>query len=498
MARPKAPQDRLKHPDPCARCGEHRELAVRWPDGKICHNCRRKAFRTKGRCVSCGHEGVLPGVSDAGPTCRTCSGISINVDCVTCGVEDDLYAAGQCWRCALGQLVDETLIDPVTGEVTAALLPFANALKKMPRANSGLTWIRQAHVQRFLRSMAGSEELSHATLDELPASKMREYVRALLVQVKTLPHRDDYLVRFETWVPTALAKLISADHRDVIERYVRWDHLRKMNERSPVSRTMFLAGKQTVTVAVDFLNWLTSEQIALKDLGQDDLDAWATGGTSTRLHAERFLNFARRVRLVDTDLMMRPHKRGSSRVLSLAEQQAASEHALDGTAMTARDRVAATLILVFGQQVEEVTAIRWRDVTISTSDVIVRLGGKSLRVPEPFDTAWRELRATPSNSNTAANANSSWVFPGQKPGLAVNPGHLANRLREHFEARAARLGTLNELTKLAPVVIIADGLGYSSTTLEAHAVESGATYARYLASVKQMANRAAKNQRRIS
>lgn len=498
MVRPKGPEDPEKHPEPCARCGEHRELAVRWPDGKICHNCRRKAFRTKGECSSCGHQGVLPGVSDDGPTCRTCSGISINVDCVSCGAEDDLYAQGQCWRCALGRLVDDALTDPSTGVIAQQLQPFAEALKTMPRANSGLTWIRQPHVQRFLESLATSKVISHTSVDELPASNTREYVRALLVEVNVLPRRDDYLVRFENWIPAAQAALASADHHDVLARFVRWDHLRKMSEKSPVSRTMFLTSKQTVTVAVDFLNWLTKEGIALEELAQDDLDAWATSGKSTRLRADRFLNFARRTRLVDTELMMRRHKRGSSKVLSLTEQRAAGEKVLDSTVMNPRDRVAATLILVFGQQVEDVTALRWRDVTISTSDVLLRLGGQTLRVPEPFDAAWRELRSSPSNGNTAANAKSSWVFPGQKPGHAVNPSYLADRLKEHFQARAARLGSLNEMTKLAPVTIIADGLGYASATLEAHAVESGATYARYLASVRQMADRAKAEIRRSS
>ncbi|MFJ5697211.1 hypothetical protein [Arthrobacter sp. NPDC093139] len=43
-----------------------------------------------------------------------------------------------------------------------------------------------------------------------------------------------------------------------------------------------------------------------------------------------------------------------------------------------------------------------------------------------------------------------------------------------FSTRAARLGTLHELTKLAPVAIIAETLGYSLTTIERHAVDSSA------------------------
>ncbi|WP_433677485.1 hypothetical protein [Microbacterium gorillae] len=75
-----------------------------------------------------------------------------------------------------------------------------------------------------------------------------------------------------------------------------------------------------------------------------------------------------------------------------------------------------------------------------------------------------QLRQTPRNQQTAAHPNSTWVFPGQKPGQPVNPDHLANRLRQHLQVRAARLGTINELTKLAPVTIAAEALGYAPTT----------------------------------
>ncbi|MEI2732229.1 MAG: hypothetical protein V9G08_09575 [Dermatophilaceae bacterium] len=61
---------------------------------------------------------------------------------------------------------------------------------------------------------------------------------------------------------------------------------------------------------------------------------------------------------------------------------------------------------------------------------------------------------------------------------------LGQRLRTHlFSTKAARLGTLHELTKLAPVAIIAEALGYSPKTIEAHAAKSGAEYARYISAI---------------
>jgi hypothetical protein len=81
----------------------------------------------------------------------------------------------------------------------------------------------------------------------------------------------------------------------------------------------------------------------------------------------------------------------------------------------------------------------------------------------------------------AAHRNSPWVFRGYMPGRHVAPTHLRNYLRPVLAALEARLGTLNELTQTTPIAILAETLGYSPQTLEAHSRASGSTYARYIA-----------------
>ena len=73
---------------------------------------------------------------------------------------------------------------------------------------------------------------------------------------------------------------------------------------------------------------------------------------------------------------------------------------------------------------------------------------------------------------------------GVSPGRHIHPGNLTTRLGKLFSNRAARLGTLHELTKLAPVAIIAETLGYSPTTIERQATDSAAAYAQYIAAAK--------------
>jgi integrase len=443
-------------------------------------------MRTKGRCATCTHVGVLPGVSPDGPTCRTCSGIRLNVDCVRCGQEDELYSGGRCWRCTLSDLVDETLTDTSTGRISPALEQFASALKGMKRANSGLTWLRQPHVQEFFRAWVAGPT-SHEALDQLSASRTREYVRGLLVEHGALPRRDEYLAVFTEWVSEAPRRLHRATDRGVLLRYIHWSHLSKMRRAGQVDRGTFLRRKQATTVAVEFLNWLADRDLELGDATQGDIEEWATGGSTTRLIAADFLNWARRVRLANTDLRMPRHRRGTAARMSLTEQREASANLTDPEVMSSRDRVAGVLVLVFGQQIEDVVRLTWKDVDLRTGQVSILLSGVPLPVPEPFDEAWRTLRQETLAPNTAAHPTTDWVFPGTKPGQPVNPDHLAQRLRQHLQVRAARLGTLNELTKLAPVTIAAEALGYSPHTLELHAKDSGATYAQYIQTLKTMA-----------
>jgi integrase len=268
------------------------------------------------------------------------------------------------------------------------------------------------------------------------------------------------------------------------DRYVRWQHLRRMNEMEPVSHGTFLRSKQTVTVAINFLNWLHEREIPLKDLQQADVDDWVGGGPTTRLLVDRFLNWAMSNRLAPAGLKVPRHRRGTSKKLSASDQDAALKEVVDGERLSTRDRAAAILVLVFGQQLEDVVALTLDDITITEDLVTVTLGGFAIALNDPLDLPWRELMAKPGHDQTAAHPNSNWVFRGHSPGQHINAMSLRDRLRRHlFSTRAARLGTLHELTKLAPVAIIAEALGYNPKTIETHATASGADYARYVGAI---------------
>jgi hypothetical protein len=487
MTRPRKPSDPKKWPIPCGRCGGHYQIVANWPDAGICGYCYQQAKRTRGICA-CGHDGVLPGRVDGEPACRRCSGVKLNVDCRSCGTEDELHSGDRCWTCVLAMTVDRLLTNTTTGVMATELLPVAAALKAMKRANSGLTWIKQPHVTAFLTELARAPSINHEMLDQLPPSRTRDYVRGLLVEHGALPRRDELAARFQHWAVEALSRVATEDHREIVRRYVRWHHQRRMNSMDTVTQGTFLRAKQTVTVAIDFLNWLHERDVHLGGLEQAHLDAWQAEGTTTREVASRFLRWAIKSHLVHRALTMTPHRRGTSPRLSAADQGEAIRRVVHSDELNARDRAAAILVLVFGQQIEHVVQLTWRDVKVTDELVTVRLGGTEIALQAPLDEPWRQLAGSPGHDYTAAHPNSDWVFRGYSPGCHIHAASLRTRLEAVFSTRAARLGTLHELTKLAPVAIIADALGYHPSTIDRHAIASAATYARYVAAITDRQN----------
>ena len=137
-------------------------------------------------------------------------------------------------------------------------------------------------------------------------------------------------------------------------------------------------------------------------------------------------------------------------------------------------------MLVFGQQIEDVARLTWESVTITEDLVTITLGAFPIALTAPLDQPVRDLADSPDHRNTAAHPDSPWVFLGGSPGRHITGAALRHRLKTLFATRAARLGTLHELSRTTSQAILAEALGYSPATIERHAVASASTYARYI------------------
>ncbi len=113
-----------------------------------------------------------------------------------------------------------------------------------------------------------------------------------------------------------------------------------MNQTETVPHGTFLGSKQTVTVAIEFLNWLHDHGVRLEELRQEHLDAWLADGPSTRRFVDRFIPWAIKCRLVDPELSIARHRRGTSPKLPKSEQDAVVERVVHTDELTARDRAA--------------------------------------------------------------------------------------------------------------------------------------------------------------
>ena len=242
---------------------------------------------------------MVPGTTVSGePACLRCSGIPLDLTCRGCGAEAWLARRATCWRCLLNDIVHELLAGP-DGVVMPELVPLAEAIVAMPRANSGVTWIRaNPKVGQLLRALgSGAVELTHEALDALPRSQTVEYLRGLLVAHDILVPRDRLLATYELWLRDKLEAIGDDEQRRIIERFGRWHHLCRLREhasRAPVEPAPFLSAKQSTTLAIQFVAWLATRGHTLAECTQADIDAWYARGPETRHNVARFLYWCRR------------------------------------------------------------------------------------------------------------------------------------------------------------------------------------------------------------
>lgn len=301
---------------------------------------------------------------------------------------------------------------------------------------------------------------THDALDQLPPGRTTNYIRSLLVEHGVIPSRDERLAQFQFWVAMAQQRITTAEHRKIVARFIRWSLEKRLRSMSPVTDSAFLRAKQTVTVTIEFCNWLAAEHnTTFERVTQEHIDLWQSTGATTREHILRFIRWAIKAKLIASDLEVTPHRRGTAPRMPITEQNAVIERVAHQQTLHPRDRLAAILIIVFAQRAEDVAMLTWDKVRITADSVTIDLAGFPIELPAPLDEPIRALTDSNYNGKTAAHPNSPWVFRGYRPGMHVTPTHLRNHLRPILAALEARLGTLNELTQTTPIAILAETLG---------------------------------------
>lgn len=488
------PRPRRRQPDPvrfppCVRCGQcYPGGAGGWPEGRVCKYCYLQARLRTGSCAGCGALTSLPGLNAAGrPACCRCSGIPARFHC-GCGREVTAGERGRCWWCVLAELVSGVLAGP-GGQVPTHLRPLADGLVSMRRPHSGVVWLRRsAATRQTLQDLAHDRiPCSHAALDAAGADRAVEYLRALLVRYGVLPPRDRRLADFQRWAAAKLDTIGNAEHRQLLERFLRWRLLRHLRSGSataaPLGHGPYQRAKQRLTVAIAFLAWLAGRGRHLGECTQHDIDAWFSTGPTTRRHVITFLSWARQQRIIrDVDIPVTSPGGAEACPSGPDARLAAIRRLLLDETLEPGDRLAGCLVTLYGQQASKIAALRTTDTSCADGAARLKLGADWLDVPEPVASLLRQHLRNRGNMTTAANPASSWLFPGQLAGEHRSYRRLVRVLRQlGIPARASRLAAWRELVREAPPAVLADALGVSAGTAMRHAFLGGADWSAYAA-----------------
>jgi hypothetical protein len=368
----------------------------------------------------------------------------------------------------LTELVADVLAGP-GGQVPAHLRPLAEGLVSMRRPQSGVAWLRHSTTARqTLRDRA------------------TEYLRALVVRYHVLPPRDRRLADFGRWAAAKLDGIPDAEHRQLLERFLRWHLLRRLRSGSttaaPLGHGPFQRAKQRLTVAIAFLTWLASRGRRLGECTQHDLDRWFASGPSTRQHALTFLSWARCQRILRGVDLPVIHTEAEAPAPAAKTRLAAIRRLLLNDAIAPGDRIAGCLVVLYGQQVSTIASLRTADVSCTGTAIRLRLGADWLDVPEPVATLLRHHLRNRGNMTTATNPTSPWLFPGQLAGEHRSYRRIVRVLHQlGIPARASRLAAWRQLVHQAPPAVLADALGVTPDTAVRHALLSGADWSAYAA-----------------
>src|ERR1035437_1455379 len=441
----------------CSICGRSAARKISKTTGQPwCTACRQRWAR----CVGCGDVKPIRGGTLTAPLCATCTrpDPSFWQSCQGCGQHQ--FGTRLCPRCVLRVRLRELLGSG--GEVRAELQGLYENLANSQRPNTVLSWLNKNKDSSVLAELgAGDLALTHAALDELLPSKPVEHLRAILVATKTLPPRDEYLVRVERWI---IATITGHPQAQVLQRYAVWHLLRRLRTRNnnrPATHGQVIVIQQHVRATIALLDWLAAHHLTLRGARQGDLDLWLTDEQATgRREVGHFVRWAKHHKLTELDFST-VRWDGPSGVIDTEARWEQARWLLHDDTLKSEDRVAGLLILLYAQRAAILSRLTLEHIQVSSQRVHIRLGSEPILLPEPL--AALVLTLVDSRSGHAAlgdGGTSPWLFPGGQPGRPISAERLTERLRQlGLRPGQARSTALFQLATELPAALLGRMLG---------------------------------------
>ena len=380
----------------CAHCGEDRPAYARWPEGPVCEPCYRNALSRRGECCDCGELRRL--VSPPGPDarrCATCAGVPGLATCTSCGAEERPFAHGRCVHCTV-----EIRARLLVGAPGGLFEPLYRAIVSAPRPYSVCNWLRTSGPADILGEIvSGDLPLTHDALDAHPRRRSADHLRHLLVAAGLLAARDDALVALEDWIGRRLGEIADPAHRRQVRAYATWRVLRRVRQRKgqdPRSSTATAHAKVRIDAAVSFLEFLASRDRVLCDCTQGDADDWCIDGPASAQEVSDFLDWTAVRKLTPRLVIARADPRGGPKTDDATRFSLVRLLLCDET-IDLTDRVAGCLVLLYGQQLTRITALR-RDQITTTESGSMRLS---------LGTSRCRLHSTCSSGGSSTNTGTT-------------------------------------------------------------------------------------------
>jgi hypothetical protein len=290
---------------------------------------------------------------------------------------------------------------------------------------------------------SGQLALTHEALDAHHSRQGADYLRHLLVANGVLARRDDALVRLEAWAADHLAIVADRDQRRLLRSYARWRVLRRARQRSEAAeaaRTPTRHAKVCLNAAVAFLAFLAARQRDLGSCTQGDVDDWLAEGPPSAPRVRDFLEWAGDRKLTGRFIVPGQPRRGGP-AADDAGRWAMARRLLHDDGLELGDRVAGTLVLVYGQQLSRIVALTRDQVEVSPGGTRLHLGVTPIDVPPPLDDLLGRLtRERRPYSGVGSPALSPWLFPLSARGRPSAPTSSASGCAASASSQHQRVG----------------------------------------------------------
>jgi len=463
----------------CPECGSQ----TKEPNKPRCRRCERQPRGT------CGHCGRPDRPLDTAGRCRGCRERAER-RCQSCNAQlPRTWITGRwlCQRCALGVDLDAHL-GPVD-RLPTALVAVRAAIAAADNPTQVRKWLRTTTGGAVLAQLATGElALDHEALDRHGDDRSVAHLRALLVAARALPAEDRSVDRFEAFTTALAATITDPQDAKVVRAWLRWQVLPRLRARREAGTSMAHSAhnaRSALRRVVAFLEHLHERGRALRNCTQADLDGWFAGG-NTSWNARPFLVWARRREHLPRTLTIPAVPPRSLRPMLDGEQRWAIARRLvvDDTIDVA-DRVAAALVVLYGQPLARVARLTTNDVHRGADrSVIVTLDGNPVPIHEPFGNLIARLPRRRSNG-MSDQLDSPWLFPGRHAGRHIGPVVLGERLREHLgvEALHMRNAARAQLAAEIPPALLGEIIGVTANTATRWAALTSGNWTTYAGDV---------------